>query len=370
MKIAFLIGLFPPKWTAGTETVTYNIAQHLVKRGHEVHVITSLDEGTDKKSTENGIYVHRIFWPNIRFIGMIAFSLKTLFIIKRIGAQILHIQGVSTGLGGFLAKKILKKPYVIWGQGDDVYSFWTFKLVQKPLSKMILNNANGVLALTEYMKTEMSKSTKKSIDVIPNGINLAMFENLQKGSTYQRLTKKEGQNTIIFVGRLHQVKGIKYLIEAMDLVRQKRRDTRLILVGDGPEKANLAQLVEDRKLERYVTFVGKVSNEKIPEYMIVSDIFVLPSLSEGFGIVILEAMASGLPVIATKVRGIPEIVKEGVNGLLVEPKSPRDLAEKISIFLDDDELKSTIAQNNKEEAKKYDLEHVVQKLENVYNACI
>jgi len=112
--------------------------------------------------------------------------------------------------------------------------------------------------------------------------------------------------------------------------------------------------------------MGKVPNEKVPEYMAAADIFVLPSLSEGFPVVIVEAMASGLPIVATNITGLPEIVHDGENGFLVEPKNPAELAERILLLLQDDELRGRIAQNNKQRAKDYTWEKVIDRLEEVY----
>lgn len=122
-------------------------------------------------------------------------------------------------------------------------------------------------------------------------------------------------------------------------------------------------------IEQYITFIGKVPNEKVPEYMGASDVFVLPSLSESFGIVNLEAMASGLPIIATNVRGLPEIIKNGENGFLVEPKNPEGIAEKVLLLLEDDELGERISNNNRGEVRKYSWENVVETLEGVYLEC-
>ena len=119
-------------------------------------------------------------------------------------------------------------------------------------------------------------------------------------------------------------------------------------------------------IERYITFIGEVSNEQVPKYMATSDIFVLPSLSEGFPNVCLEAMASGLPVIATKVGGLVEIIRDGQNGFLVNPETPREIAEKISLLLEDDELRERISSNNMEMVKDYSWQVVVRRLEKVY----
>jgi glycosyltransferase involved in cell wall biosynthesis len=112
--------------------------------------------------------------------------------------------------------------------------------------------------------------------------------------------------------------------------------------------------------------VGKVPHDEIPAYMASADVFVLPSLSEGFGIVALEAMAMGLPIVATKVGGLLEIIKDGENGFLVEPRNPVEIAEKCALLLTNDDLRTSISRNNREKAKDYSWEKVIERLENVY----
>ena len=365
MTVAILVLLFPPKWVAGTEIATYNIAKHLAKRGHEVHVITSLDEGLPKESIEQSFYVHRIKIPQMRFLGIVVFWLKALPLLKRLKPDMVHGQSTTTGIVGFLAKKLLKKPYVVYERGSEVYLPWLFKT---PISKLVLRRADVVIALTEDMKTEMQKIYSRDVAVIPNGIDLESYEDLPtKEASRQRLALNNNDKIILFVGTLRPVKGLKYLIQAMNMVRQKDTKARLMLIGYGEERQSLEGLVKELDLGDRVTFVGKVPNEKVPEYMAASDIFVLPSLSEGFPVVILEAMASGLPIVATKVGGLPEIVKDGENGFLVKPRGPEELADKVLALLENEELRRGMIRNNRNKVQQYSWENTVGQLEAIYS---
>jgi glycosyltransferase involved in cell wall biosynthesis len=227
----------------------------------------------------------------------------------------------------------------------------------------VLKNEDAVLALTEDMKREMQKIYDRDIFVIPNGINLERFKNLSKGDI-----RSKGEKTILFVGTLRPVKGLTYLIEAMKITRDKNKDIQLMLVGSGEERVHLEVLIKKLKLKKCVNFIGKVPNEEVPEYMFASDVFVLPSLSEGFPNVVLEAMASGLPIVATNVGGLSEIIKDGENGFVVEPKSPKQIAEMVLMLLEDDELRERISKNNKKRVKDYSLESVVARLEEIYRS--
>lgn len=363
MKIAILVPAFLPKWLAGTEIATYNIAKNLAKRNHHVHVITSLDEGLPQESIEDGFHIHRIPRQKVKFLGIILFWVRIFWLLKKIKPDIVHAQSIPAGIPGVLARKILRRPCVVWGRGSEIYLPWRFKEV---ISKLALRNADAVIALTEDMKREIRKICDKDIYVIPNGVDLERFENLSSENIRRKLEITNEQKIVIFAGILRPIKGVKYLIQAMNIIRQKNTKASLMLIGDGEERQSLEELVKESNLGDCVTFVGQVPNEEVLEYMAASDVFALPSLSEGFPIVSLEAMASGLPIVATKVGGLPEIVEDGQNGFLVEPKSPRQIADKAQLLLEDDELRGRISRNNKEKARSYSWQSIVQRLEEVY----
>ncbi len=363
MKIAILVQSFPPKWTGGIEIATYNTARHLALENHDVHVITSLDEGLPKESADNGFHVHRISRQKLGYVEAILFWARTFLLIRNIKPDIVHVQTVVFGIPGVLAKWLLRKPYIVWGRGSDIYMSWPFKRI---ISQLVLRNAGAVVALTGDMKREMQKVCNRDITVIPNGIDLDGFQGITRQEARGEMQIEEDKKVIIFVGRLSPVKGVKYLIQALDILRHKETSIKLLIVGDGEQRDELVDQVAKLDIERYITFIGEVSNEQVPKYMATSDIFVLPSLSEGFPNVCLEAMASGLPVIATKVGGLVEIIRDGQNGFLVNPETPREIAEKISLLLEDDELRERISSNNMEMVKDYSWQVVVRRLEKVY----
>lgn len=362
MKIAMLVNEFPPKKMGGVGISTYNTAFYLSKIGHEVHVLTIQNGELPEKSTESGFYVHRISWKKIKVLGNLLFSVKVLKELKDLNPDIVHVQGLWIGIPGYLAKKALKIPYVVTGHGSDVYL--QSKLLLNLRSKPVLRSADAIIALTEDMKKEIQKISKKDILVVPNGVNLKEF----KYSLKFNRTKKERK--ILFVGSLVPVKGVKYLIESMKAIKNNYSNVQLVIIGDGTEKHELEKLVVEFGLSDCVSFVGKVPNHKVSQYMIESDIFVLPSLSEGFGIVLLEAMASGLPIVASNVGGIPSLVQNEINGFLVESRNPERISEKVLLLFDNEELMIKISENNKKIVEQYDWEKVVVQLEDIYYKCI
>lgn len=367
MKIAILVWGFPPKRLAGAEIAAYNIARHLARKGYEVHVITSLDKGLPKEGVEQGFHVHRIGFPKIKFLGIAIFRFKILLTLRKVNPDLVHGQGTGISWSAFFAKKLLKKPYIVWRRGIDIGLDGLFT---RPLSRLVIKKADAVIALTEDMKREIQAINNREVLVIPNGIDFERFHNLSRDEMRYKLQAGADERLVVFVGRFRPEKGVRYLIEAMEIIRRKSQNVRLILIGEGPEEEDLKRLVEQLNLRDCIDFLGQVPNEEVPHYMAASDVFVLPSLAEGFPNVILEAMASGLAIVATKVSGLPEIIEDGGNGFLVESKNSEQIAEKVLLLLNDDELRERISKNNREKAEDYSWESVIERLEKIYEKVI
>jgi len=222
------------------------------------------------------------------------------------------------------------------------------------------------------MKREIQKICSRHIFVIPNGIDFSRFSGLSREKARGELHINPDTRIILFVGgALRPEKGLRYLIEAMGIVSKKFPRSRLLLIGYKGKECELETqtlqgLVKELDLGKLVSFIGTVPHEKIPQYMVASDVFVLASLSEGFPNVLLEAMAAGLPIVATNVMGLPEIIKDGENGFLVEPKDPEGIAEKVLQLLGDDGLRQRVSKNNQERVKAHSWEGVIDRLEEVY----
>jgi len=364
MKIVIISQVFLPKWIAGSEIATYYIAKNLAEKGNEVHVITSWDPGLEETSSKDGFFIHRCKYLKNKFYSFIIFAMKSIEIIIKLNPDIIHSQGIYTGLPGIFAKIFMKKTCIVWTQGCDVY----YASSRLKIAKIfILNYTSQLIALTNDMKNNIETFVEKEVIILPNGIDFSRFGNRKSNATKNHTKLIPNQWLILFVGTLKPVKGLSYLIQAIYiLVSKGHENINLILVGDGEDRQYLKELTGKLNLSKNVNFVGQVPNDKIPYYMMCSDIFVLPSISEGFPLVILEAMASGLPIIATKVRGLPEIVIDRENGLLVDSKSSNDLADKILEMIYDDELRGKIAKNNLEKSLLYSWDKITDKLLNIY----
>jgi len=362
MKISIIIFLFPPKWLAGTEIATYNLSKQFAKRGHEIEVLTSHDEGLDYATKEEGFNAKRISWPKIRIIGTIYFWFRIIVLLRRFNPDIILVQSLEMGFPAFLIKVLSKKPYVIWGRGSDIYIPDYFVRMSR---KKLLDNADAILALTSDMQKKIEEITSKNILVVPNAIDLTDI-NPNTLSYKNELDKK----IITFVGSLFPVKGVQYLIRAMEKIHNQIPQTRLILVGDGNERFNLEKLSKELQLENCIEFIGRVPHQQVSHYLSQTDVFVLPSLSEGFPNVLLEAMAFGLPIVASRVGGIPDIIEDGTNGFLVEPKNVSEIADRILTILFDEMLAQKISAKNREEVQRYQYNDIIDILENIFTSIL
>jgi glycosyltransferase involved in cell wall biosynthesis len=366
MKIAIITSRFPPKWLAGIEIVTYNLAKHLVKKGHEIHVVTSRDEELPNFDKDNGFYIHRIAWSKIRNIGMLLFWMKIFLKIRTIKPDIVHVQCLSMSISALLIRKFLDIPYIIYGHGwyfSDIH-----QLYRKKLFKIALQNAAAVIVLTESMKKQFVQDYEGPIFIIPNGIDLDRFRGLSRHTARKDLGINEDQKIILYTGRLHNHKGVQFLIAAMSKITHDEPHSKLLIVGeDQGEKQKIIKMIEELKLEQKIQLLNQVEPEKVLFFMSAADVFVLPSIREGFPNVLLEAMGSGLPIVCTNVDGLSEIVKDGENGFLVPPENVEQLAEKIIVLLSDTRLAKQISKNNLEKIKDYEMDNIISQLEKIYS---
>ncbi|MGB9937074.1 MAG: glycosyltransferase family 4 protein [Methanobacterium sp.] len=362
MKIAIIVYRFPPKWLGGTEIATYNMAKYLSKN-NDVTIITSLDEHLPNENFVDGFNIYRIPLLRWRFIENIFFLYHLVLILNKINPDIIHIQDIKMGIYGIFTKIILRKPFIVWGQGSDIYTQWQFKYL---ISKYVLKNSDKIIALTKDMCIEIKKLYDKQVFIIPNGIEIKRFKYLSKENSRKIIGLLPDKYIITFVGTLRPIKGVKYLMYSIKIIKDLKIDFKVLIIGDGQDRTKLELLAKKLDITDFVEFIGRISNDNINTYMAASDVFVLPSLSEGFPVVILEAMASGLPIITTNVKGLPEIVKNYENGFTVEPKDPQKLANRILLLMENNKLSNKISGNNKQKAIEYDWAKVTQLLENIY----
>lgn len=249
---------------------------------------------------------------------------------------------VPQGLAGALLHRFTGTPHVATVHGSDLNLIKKYKILH-PVCRFITRNSSIITVNSSYMKRQMltiSPNCRQKIQIIPMGIDPEQYASSSFTDLKQRHT---AGHIILSVGRLIDWKGTEFLIMAMPAVLKRFPDAKLLIVGTGPERDALVRKSLELCLGDRIEFTGIVPAADLLSYYRSADVFVLPSINprgktEGLGVVLLEAMASGCPVIGSNVGGIPDIIKDGENGLLVPEQNPAILAEKIVALLSDTAL--------------------------------
>ncbi len=272
------------------------------------------------------------------------------------GRTVLHSHTIfPEGLAVALLKRKLMIPHICTIHGGDINFFPFRNKLNYLVTKYALKKCDYLVTVSDKLrsKTRLIANGLNNVSVIHNGADCKKFKPIPKEIAKQKLGIKESCEIILFIGHLEPVKGVDYLLKAFAMLQRDRRDTRLFLVGDGYEKDKLMLLSKNLKIDNQVCFMGRKPFEEIPLWLNIADVFVLPSISEGFPTVIPEAMMCGVPVIASDVGGIPEIIINDKTGILTKPGNVELIEKGIKLLLDNKRIRNMISETAKEQSKKY-----------------
>lgn len=288
--------------------------------------------------------------------------LRIRSIIKNRKIEVIHASSGYTAISGILANLFLNLPIIYTLQMPVNFSWWTrffFSFFGKRISQRIAVSK----AIAQSVNQGGLSFTSQKVDrVIYCGIDLQRFMPVDNT---ERSLKLRGYPVVGAVGRLIPRKGYNYLLRAMPDIKKAFPNAKLILTGDGEEEENLRVLANELDVQESVVFMG--NRKDIPEIMNSFDVFVLPSLSEGLGVVVLEAFAVGKPVVASNVEGIPEMVINGENGFLVPIKDFDALAKRIITLLKDPLLASRMGKKGRHLVEEnFDINNKISEYESLY----
>jgi glycosyltransferase involved in cell wall biosynthesis len=378
MRIGFISEVFYPYGKGGSERRYWEVAQRLSDK-HEVHVYTMRPFETGKEDMIENIKVQRITsfrslftkrgrrtaWPPLKFAGAL---LKKLFYedLDIIDASAFPYfscfpaKAYSTLHGTPLAVTF----HEVWGQ------YWNEYLGYKVLGnigfcieRLCARMPDAIVSVSEHTSVKLIETlgvSPKTITVIPNGVDLALFN---------RVETERFPFRILYVGRLVEHKHVDWLIHAMRYILQKIPDSELVIIGDGPEKLRLERLAKELHLSGKTRFFGGLERyEDVALAMKSASVLVLPSTREGFGLVLLEAMAAGTPTIAIKDEqsAATDIIRPGWNGVLAPSNDVRSLADIIVGVLKDQEFQLKLAQNGREYVENFGWNKIAERLERLY----
>ncbi len=370
MKIAQLSPYFYPH-LGGVESHVLELSKQLIDMGHEVFVVTTRLENTDKRDTVEGVPVIRVEPLTIFLSTPIVPGINQVLLEK--DYDIIHSHSPPPLMSFFGVRGAEKKdvPFVLTYHCDleipNIFGPLLVNLYQRTLGTYTVSKADKIITTSSSYGATSKAVWYRDADIIPNAVDSERFHPSNEGEEVREELGLEDEKLITYVGRIVYHKGLEYFVQAAKHLRD--RNVKLLLIGTGDFREELEEIIKRENIEDKVIFAGRVSNEKLPKYYAATDVFVLPSVSrlEAFGIVALEAMSSGVPVIVSDIPGVREVIVEGKHGLLAEPMNSKDLAGKIRTLLENPDMAERMGENGRKRVKeKFTWKKVAKEIENVY----
>lgn len=368
MKIAIVCY---PTW-GGSGVVATELGIALAERGHEIHFITYKQPVRLELLSPN-IHFHEVSVPNYPLFQYqpyeLALSSKLVDMVKLHNLDLLHVHyAIPHAYAGYMAKKMLQSegifiPMVTTLHGTDITLVGNHPFY-KPAVTFSINESDVVTSVSQSLKDDTLRlfDITNEIDVVPNFIDLSKF-NHTFTDCQREMMAKEDERIITHISNLRPVKRITDIIEIFDRI-QKEIPAKLLIVGDGPEKKRAEELCVSKGIEDKVIFFGNSS--EINKILCFSDLFLLPSEKESFGLAALEAMASGVPVISSNTGGLPEVNEHGVSGYLSDVGNVDDMAMRALSILKSDETLNKFKKQARETARKFETQNIVPMYEAMY----
>lgn len=363
-----VLQLSAPTALAGAERVMLTFLNNFNRQILSVSVASYLN-----LNQQDNLFTKAVAQCNIPFhkilIGrnnLLAELWQTINLIKTNHVDILHTHGYRSDISGFFAAKYAGIPIVSTIHG------WTpisRKLrAYEALDRWCLKRFDKVFCVSNVIYTALIQSgfSDNHLHYLHNAVDsVAGNSSYDSGQLREEMGCTPQDTLILSVGRLSPEKGLKILLWSFKEKYSDTKNVKLIIAGDGPQRSELEEIVKEIKIAEQVVFTGHRDN--IQDYYKVANLFVMPSLTEGFPMALLEAMQAGLPVIATKVGGIPDIIESGVNGLLIEAGNIESLGDALEMMLSDPPRAAQLSRNGKETVKvRYAAEPWARQIESVY----
>lgn len=356
----------------GSGVVATELGLELSKRGHEIHFIT-YNQPVRLELLGNNVHYHEVNVPEYPLFHYqpyeLALSSKLVDMVKLHKIEILHVHyAIPHAYAAYMAKKMLIEqgiyvPIVTTLHGTDITLVGSHPFY-KPAVTFSINKSDAVTAVSQSLKKDTLRlfDIKNEISVVPNFIDLEKY-NHSFTDCQRDLMATDGEKIITHISNLRPVKRVLDVINVFYNI-QKEIPSKLMFIGEGPEKEKAEVRCTELGITDKVIFFGR-SNE-IDKILCFSDLFLLPSLTESFGLAALEAMASGVPVISSNTGGIPEVNINGVSGYLSQVGDIEDMTKNAIHILSDKQRLKTFKNNARKEALKFDIHAIVPQYEAIY----
>jgi N-acetyl-alpha-D-glucosaminyl L-malate synthase BshA len=361
----------------GSGVVATELGLELARRGHEIHFIT-YRQPVRLALLNSNVHYHEVNVPEYPLFHYqpyeLALSSKLVDMVKLYKIELLHVHyAIPHAYAGYMAKQMLKGdgihiPMVTTLHGTDITLVGNHP-VYKPAVTFSINKSDIVTSVSQSLKDDTNQlfKIKREIHVIPNFIELDKIRNEKLISCQRSVMAKKEERIVTHISNFRKVKRIPDIIRIFDKIQQKI-PAKLMMVGDGPEKERAEQLCREFGIEDKVIFFGN-SNE-IDQILSYSDLFLLPSETESFGLAALEAMAWSVPVISSNSGGLPEVNFDGISGYLSNVGDVDSMAENALRILSDDEVLAKFKQNALEVAQQFDIKNILPLYEDLYQQAI
>lgn len=357
----------------GSGVVATELAKALAKRGHSVHVM-SYARPTRLDTLDANISYHEVAinsYPLFEFPPYdLALASHMVDLIRFQKLDLLHVHyAIPHATSGYLAKQILGAeaahvPIITTLHGTDITIVGNDPSY-KPVVDFSINQSDGVTAVSDYLRNETYANfdIKNDIKVIPNFVDLERFHRQEK-THFRQMICPNDEKILTHVSNFRKVKRVNDVVDVFARVLESGIKAKLLMVGDGPERTSAEQHCRDLGVCSDVRFVGK--QEKIEEILSISDVFVMPSESETFGLAALEAMSCGVPVISSNAGGVPELNIHGETGYLCDVGDTEAMGNYAITLLSNNELQKKMALNARRRAEEFEIEHIVSQYEEYY----
>jgi L-malate glycosyltransferase len=360
----------------GSGVLATELGLELSRKGHEVHFIT-YSQPVRLELLNSNVHFHEVNVPEYPLFHYqpyeLALSSKLVDMVKIHKIDVLHVHyAIPHAYAAYMAKKMLHEegvdvPIVTTLHGTDITLVGSHPFYKTAVTFSI-NKSDAVTSVSQNLKEDTQRlfHTKKDIKVIPNFIDIDKYINTYKNCDRDLLALPE-ERVITHVSNFRPVKCIGDVIEIFYNI-QKELPAKLIMVGEGPERKKAEQLCITYKIEDKVVFLGNSS--EVDKILCFSDLFLLPSQTESFGLAALEAMASGVPVISSNSGGIPEVNVQGVSGFLSPVGAIDEMAQNALKILKDDTVLDTFKKGAQSTATKFDIHKIVPFYEAIYEEAL
>ena len=378
LRVAFFSDTYLPA-VDGVVTSMLNFKKELKKKGHKIFMFVAGDSAAKRKYQNDDVFIVQgiNFKPYPQY-KVAVFPYMSMIKINALDIDIIHAQTpFAMGLAALMSAKILGKPIIgsyhtLVDNKDIIGSYYpknkriryVAEIAARQYIKFFYNSCDCVFAPSGTIKRILEKKGIKNVYIVPNSVDIKRFNPEVSGQNIRRALKlRNSQKVILYVGRISREKKLEVLLNAAHALNMKRNDIVFVIGGHGPALEYYKRMAEKLKLDN-LKFVGFIENKKLAEYYAACDVFCIPSTFETQGMVALEAMACGKPVVGADYLALKELIKNGKNGEKFKPGSHSECARKIEKVLNSSDKYTNCAIDT---ANEFSLERTTQRMLDLYN---